>query len=340
MYRLQSGNDHRYQSYFFPVTDASHTGEVRRFSAAACGILGFSELRQARVSIIINELCSNLLKYSHEGHVILRICDHKSALSLEILAVDHGPGIADIAAAMADGFSTGTSPGTGLGAVKRLSDVFDIYSHSTGLVVLSEIHATDKQADSSFSLGAVSVPLRGETVSGDAWCVEEKDGDLFVFMADGLGHGPLANFAAIEAVNEFKQLQWTGLEHALACIDQRLKGTRGAAVFLAHAQDKNVIEYLSAGNVRGLIQTEGRSKTLISQNGTAGLRITKPKIYRQEWDNDDLLIFHTDGVKSNWDLTQYPGLHTGHPSIIAAVIYRDFHRDSDDATILVVRRPR
>ena len=49
------------------------------------------------------------------------------------------------------------------------------------------------------------------------------------------------------------------------------------------------------------------------------------------------VVLHSDGLKSRWDLSLYPGLSVRHPALIAAVLYRDFARDHDDVTVFVVR---
>jgi hypothetical protein len=50
-----------------------------------------------------------------------------------------------------------------------------------------------------------------------------------------------------------------------------------------------------------------------------------------------VLIMHTDGLTSHWSLEQSPGLGRRHPTIIAAVLYRDFSRHRDDVTVFVAR---
>jgi hypothetical protein len=52
-----------------------------------------------------------------------------------------------------------------------------------------------------------------------------------------------------------------------------------------------------------------------------------------------LLVLHSDGLGSRWDLARYPGLPLRHPGLIAAVLYRDFARGRDDVTVFVARAP-
>jgi hypothetical protein len=45
---------------------------------------------------------------------------------------------------------------------------------------------------------------------------------------------------------------------------------------------------------------------------------------------------HSDGILARWRMDAYPGLMTAHPALLAGVIYRDFTRDRDDATVVVL----
>jgi len=53
-----------------------------------------------------------------------------------------------------------------------------------------------------------------------------------------------------------------------------------------------------------------------------------------------VLIQHTDGLGTHWDVDRYPGLLGRSPSLIAAVLYRDFNRGRDDVTVLVASEAR
>jgi hypothetical protein len=49
---------------------------------------------------------------------------------------------------------------------------------------------------------------------------------------------------------------------------------------------------------------------------------------------------HSDGLQSRWRMADYPGLLHRHPAVIAAVLHRDFNRNRDDATVMVVALER
>ena len=86
------------------------------------------ESELGRVPLIVTELATNLLLHATGGEIIIRMLPAEAAPGLEIVALDRGPGIADLQRCMADGYSGGGTRGCGLGAVRRLSTEFDIYS--------------------------------------------------------------------------------------------------------------------------------------------------------------------------------------------------------------------
>ena len=54
--------------------------------------------------------------------------------------------------------------------------------------------------------------------------------------------------------------------------------------------------------------------------------------------NGSCSIFCSDGIGTQWNLQLYPGLRACHPALIAGVLYRDFFRVRDDATVVVIKR--
>ena len=90
--------------------------------------IGLSESDIGRVAIVVTEATTNLVEHAPQGQLLARAFDRNGVAVIEALALDQGPGIANIGESLRDGYSTAGSPGTGLGAIKRLSDEFDIYS--------------------------------------------------------------------------------------------------------------------------------------------------------------------------------------------------------------------
>ena len=79
-------------------------------------------------------------------------------------------------------------------------------------------------------------------------------------------------------------------------------------------------------------------KTFVTYPGTLGLQYKPAKELTFTFEESSLLVIHSDGLTAKWSFDEYPGLATHHPALIAAVLFRDFKRENDDATVLVLRR--
>jgi serine/threonine-protein kinase RsbT len=89
-------------------------------------VAGFNKTGQFMLATAASELARNIFQYANKGEVTIRIIKRRTRKGIEIVAEDNGPGIADIAAAMQDSFSTQMSLGLGLPGTKRLTDEFYI----------------------------------------------------------------------------------------------------------------------------------------------------------------------------------------------------------------------
>jgi hypothetical protein len=58
------------------------------------------------------------------------------------------------------------------------------------------------------------------------------------------------------------------------------------------------------------------------------------------WPAGALLVLASDGISTHWSLDAYPGLRHRDPVLVASVLYRDFVRGRDDATVVVARERR
>lgn len=90
--------------------------------------LGFSLVDQTKIVTAASELGRNVLNYAGQGEVQVEVVADAGRTGLRLVFEDHGPGIADLAQAMTDGFSTGGGLGLGLSGSKRLVNEFDIRS--------------------------------------------------------------------------------------------------------------------------------------------------------------------------------------------------------------------
>jgi anti-sigma regulatory factor (Ser/Thr protein kinase) len=327
-----------------PITssDSSQVGHARRKAVAMASAMGFSELRQGQLGIVVTEAAGNIATHAQQGEIVLNPWRFQGDGGIDVLALDRGKGIADIGRSLEDGFSTAGTPGQGLGAMSRLSSAFQIYSspgNGTALFarIVQESTATDAVAK-DYALGAVSLPITGETACGDAWHAIYSPGRSIYIVADGLGHGPSAAEAAAEAIRIFVESAHFSPARILADAHGALTKTRGAAVSIAEIdQTKGVVNYAGVGNISGAILQGSKTRSMVSMNGTLGHTIGRIQQFAYPWDKDSSLIMHSDGLATRWNLEQFPGLSGRHPALIAGVLYRDFCRKRDDVTILITR---
>lgn len=328
------------------VVEPSQAGEARRKATSLALRLGLNEVEQGRVGIVVTEMANNLVKHAQEGALLLRSLERKGATGLEILSLDKGPGMVDVEQCLRDGFSTSGTPGTGLGAIQRLSDRFEIYSVApAGTAILAQIWANSTYTDLSageLEVGVLCLPKQGEAVSGDAYASQTIGDRQLLMIADGLGHGPLAAQASLEAVRIFQEQAQHDPAEIMKAMHEVLRSTRGAAVAIAEVNlQQQTVQYVGVGNIAGsLLETEAtheRSTNMVSHNGTVGFEMRKVQTFSYPWKPRGLLIMYSDGLGTRWHLDRYPGLINQHPSLIAGILYRDFNRGRDDVTVLVAR---
>jgi anti-sigma regulatory factor (Ser/Thr protein kinase) len=325
------------------VNDASQVAEARRKASEIAQHNGFGEGDAGRVALVTTELATNLIKHGRGGELLVGPYADDDGGGVELLALDRGPGMADVGACLKDGYSTAGTRGGGLGAVFRQSNLVDIASWpGTGTAVLARIEpgkpagtVTRPRASS----GAVSIAMQGEEVCGDAWTVaHDATTDTFM-VADGLGHGQDAAESAVEAVRIFHRFSGHRVPTLLDYIHGGLRSTRGAAVSIARFEPaERKVVFAGIGNVAGVLIANGEIKRMVSLPGTAGYNVRKIQAFEYPFESG-LLILHSDGLTTSWTISRYPSLVGSHPTLIAGVLYRDFARHRDDATVLVAKWP-
>ncbi|HEY9430963.1 MAG TPA: ATP-binding SpoIIE family protein phosphatase [Blastocatellia bacterium] len=324
------------------VREKSAVAEARREVTGLARAVGFSESDIGRVAIVVTEAASNLVKHTPQGQLLARAFDRSGVAVIELLALDQGPGIPNVGESLRDGFSTAGSPGTGLGAIKRLSDEFDIYSASgKGVALVAQLWSRKPEGGSHpapLEIGAVCLPMPGEEARGDAWAVEWRGGHCVILVADGLGHGPDAAMAAMAAVNALRTHPQLAPAALIEFAHGALRSTRGAALAVADLDLTQEVRYAGVGNIAGVTLAPGVARHMVSYAGIVGHEVRKIQEFVYPWTQDSLLVMHSDGLATHWNLDQYPGLAVRHPSLIAGVLYRDFARGRDDVTVVVAKK--
>lgn len=323
------------------VAEVSAIAAVRRAGNQLAAIIGLDETVAGRVALVITEVASNIVKHAGKGDILLRPLAAGDARGIEVLAIDKGPGFENIEQAMRDGMSTAGSYGVGMGAMRRLADEFDLYAggpHGSALR-MGVWAAGQPRPAPEWIVGAVCLPLPGEEECGDAWRCACHDGQLLLMVADGLGHGPEAARASGAAVALVQPGSTFAPGPMLQLAHGALQGGRGAAVAVGCLDsDADELRFAGIGNISVSLHVGANARHLVSHNGIVGSNMRKVQEFSMPLGADPMLIMHSDGIGTRWDLERYPGLAQRHPALIAAVLYRDHVRGRDDACIVAAQR--
>jgi anti-sigma regulatory factor (Ser/Thr protein kinase) len=322
----------------YPIRDSGDVGAVRRAAGLLAQDLRFDDTARGRAALVATEVATNLVKHASGGKILLGTVAAGNETALEILALDSGPGMPDVQRSMADGYSTSGTPGTGLGAIRRVSTFFDLHTDPAGTALLARIApGAGKPFAARSQIGAVVVPVDGEAVSGDAWAYMTNRERALFMIVDGLGHGRQAHEAAQVAIGIFKDHYREPGPDVLQLAHRASRGTRGAAAAIVELNlERRMISYTGIGNTSGvLVGSEGLTRSMVSSHGVLGGEERKSHTFEYPWIGDSLLILHSDGLTSRWELTKYPGLLKRDPSLIAGILYRDHSRGRDDVSVVV-----
>jgi anti-sigma regulatory factor (Ser/Thr protein kinase) len=325
----------------FPAGDPSRIGEARRHAVRLADSMGWDEVDSGRLALVVTELATNLVRHAQKGRLL--IAGDPAADEVEVLAIDRGPGLASPQQCMSDGFSTGGTAGTGLGAVRRLSQDFELHSSvPEGTVVMARVRkkgAAAPRQGHAIQLRGISLAAPGEVLCGDAWSACLDGARAALVMADGLGHGPEAHKAAQAAMEVFRREPFADLRQGLQQAHTELRTTRGAAACsITLDSGASMLRGAGAGNVLARVVSGVFDKSMLSQHGTVGVQMRSPQEVALEWPAHAMVVVHTDGIEARWGTKLLLPVLGRDPALAAAILMRDHCRGRDDATVVVVRR--
>ncbi|AGL13795.1 ATP-binding SpoIIE family protein phosphatase [Actinoplanes sp. N902-109] len=325
---------------WYQVEAASTAAAVRRTAERLATELGVPDKDTADLAIVVAEAAGNLVKHATGGALLVRPVRARQRAGVEIIAIDKGPGMADVLQAVDDGHSTTGTLGIGLGAIVRQASWSDLHSVPGRGTVLAAQVWPGGEPETGWAAG-LTRPLTGEPVSGDSYAFREADGRKQALMCDGLGHGRLAHAAGREAVRVFHSAPAMPPAAVVELLHRTLSHTRGAALAVADLdQQGSVLRYAGLGNISGIILSpEGTRRGLVSLPGIAGHQKRQIREYEYPFAAGCVLLMHSDGVVDRWNPYDYPGLLTHSPQVIAATVLRDAGIRRDDAGVVVAKLP-
>jgi serine/threonine-protein kinase RsbT len=99
---------------------------VRQLVRARAIAAKLSLVDQTKLITAASELARNTLVHGGSGTARIESLEREGKRGVRATFSDAGPGIADVAQAMTDGYTSGSGLGLGLGGARRLVDEFDL----------------------------------------------------------------------------------------------------------------------------------------------------------------------------------------------------------------------
>jgi anti-sigma regulatory factor (Ser/Thr protein kinase) len=327
----------------FKAEDRSYFAILKKQIHNLAAGAGFDEGRIGELDIVVAEVVSNLVKHAGGGQVLVKLVEEDKIQGIEIISIDNGPGMTDVSRMVADGVSTKNTLGQGLGAMKRLSDVFQVYSQKDwGTVIIIRIFKEERalfRKAPKEEVQSVVIPKPGEIECGDGFFYTANNEYVKIFLGDGLGHGPEAAKAVTGAGTAFLACDENEPTEIIRFINNEVKKTRGLvgtiAVFDVGSRKWRIC---GVGNISTKIMSPANAKNFMSYNGIIGLNVPRT-LSSQEipYEKGQHIIMCSDGIKSKWDTIKYAAIHRYDASILAASLFKDYARLTDDMSVAVCK---
>ncbi len=308
--------------------------------------LAFDDVMRERLELVTNELVTNQVKFA-DGSGFLQIWETDSPVHcLDIFAMDYGPGIPHLTKALQDGFSTVSTLGKGLGAIRRLAHDSEFYTVPenkncnlpwTGTAIWCRFCVDKKNSGTTLQTGTYLRAYQDSYYNGD-YLATLRNGSLLRWLhLDGLGHGQSAAEVSSRALDliEDSKLSVMGVMETLS---HRLQGSRGAVALVCELDTrKREATITGVGDIVGHLILNGEKKSLTFSPGVLGHAHRSFILHTLQFPTQALLITASDGLRKNWTLGSFPGLWRRHPQLIALILGQVTNRGTDDCSLFVVR---
>jgi anti-sigma regulatory factor (Ser/Thr protein kinase)/serine/threonine protein phosphatase PrpC len=326
------------------IITVSGTGDVYPAQATARQIaaqIGFDSRVSEEIVLVVTELVTNLVRHAGGGNLILTSIFEHGRSGIQIESHDNGPGMTGLERIFADGYSTASGPGYGLGTINRLMDELDITTfpaQQNGAHVVCRRWVREVAVRrNSFAIGVASRPHPLMPVNGDSFVVKQWEQSALVAVIDGLGHGQEAHRAA-ETARQYVETHFDmALSSIFVGVSRACVGTRGVVMAIARFDRPQLqFTFASLGNVEARICNSSEPAKLLISRGILGHTNKRPFINEHSWNPNSVFVLHSDGLSSRWHCDDFAFEQS--PAAIARELLHKLARKEDDATVIVVKR--
>jgi anti-sigma regulatory factor (Ser/Thr protein kinase) len=303
--------------------------------------LGFAAQPGEEIVLVVTELATHMVRRSGSGVLTLRLLNDGTRVGIEVEAENHDPGMRNPEHLFREGESTGAVLDSGLDAVQRLMDEREISSTAgLGTRILCRRWLRPQASPAivhPWQVGVATRPCHLAAANGDAFVIRECDDRLLVGVIDGLGHGEPAQHAALAAQAYVQSNYDLPLDQLFWGASSACRGTRGVVMALARFESPTAMTSANRGNIEMRAWTGAKRLDITVQRGFLGAQEDNVHVQQHRWHPDWMLVVHSDGVRGQWQWSDFPGLEHGPPQTAANQLLRRLAKQDDDATVLAVK---
>ena len=175
-------------------------------------------------------------------------------------------------------------------------------------------------------------------VNGDAFVIKQWGESALVSVIDGLGHGQFA-YRAAQAARQYVERHFDQpLDEIFRGVARTCRATRGVVMGLARFDwGRATLTFASVGNVEARVFGSPEPMNFVYPRGILGLNARRPVVTQQRWVLSNVMVLYSDGLSTHWRWSDFPHLAQASATVAAQELLRAFARETDDATVVVVK---
>ncbi len=353
--------------------------------------LGFDSICIENMQIVASEMLSNQIKYSQKTGMVQLWFNNEGfnnknhnndgiknsqtlPVTIDIFAMDYGPGIEDVEKAFQDGYTTSKTMGKGLGSISRMaheSGIFTLTEQKSltdqksltskksltgqksltnqkswhGVACWGRFYRSENEKPARYQYGAFCRSYHDLAQNGDDLWLQLDTKKLSCLHLDATGHGSEAELIVKKMRNAGADIHKQGVKTMLDISKRQLKSTAGGAVVaLKYNAEAGQGEYSAVGDMR--VFTLNCSKEnplgvihdLEVASGILGIESRSHSRQKYTLESNELIFSTSDGIRRNWKLTDFPGLWDKHPQLICFFLGNKKGRSSDDQSMIAIKK--
>ena len=106
---------------------------------------------------------------------------------------------------------------------------------------------------------------------------------------------------------------------------------------LARFDSQRQMEFAGVGNIEVRANSGNERIRFVAKRGVLGMQPVRVHAQVVGWNPEWLLVMHSDGLRSHWQWSDFPGIGSETAQGVAARLMRLLAGDHDDATVLAVK---